>query len=201
VVGVSRYSSSMGISTVELETERLTLRQARADDAAAIQSYRSLPEVSKFQSWTTFDAADATRLVDDQSDLAIDTPNFWYQLVLVAKVSRSVIGDLALHFREDDHRQVEVGINLAPTEQGNGLAAEALQCVLNYLFGELGKHRVLAITDAANENAAALFRRVGFRQEGHFLDHVLFKGSYGSEYLFALLAREWQTSASETSGR
>lgn len=201
VADIGRYSSSMSTSTIELKTERLTLRQARVDDAAAIQSYRSLPEVSKFQFWTTFDASDANRLVDDQSGLAIDTSGSWYQLVIIENTSQSVIGDLALHFREDDYRQVEVGINLTPVEQGKGLAAEALQRVLEYLFEELDKHRVIAITDAANESAAALFRRVGFRQEGHFLDHLFFKGSYGSEYLFALLAREWPTSVLKISSR
>ena len=199
-MGIDRYSRSMSIPSVELETERLMLRQARAEDVAAIQSYRSLPEVSKFQFWTTFDAVEASQLVDEQAGLTVNTPGSWYQLVIIAKTSRSVIGDLALHFREDDHRQVEVGINLVPTEQGKGLAAEALRRVLNYLFEDLDKHRVIAITDAANESAAALFRRAGFRQEGHFLDHILFKGSYGSEYLFALLAREWTVSSFRMSG-
>ena len=199
-MGIDRYSRSMSIPSVELETERLILRQARVEDVAAIQAYRSLPEVSKFQFWTTFDAVEASQLVDEQAGLTVNTPGSWYQLVIIAKASRSIIGDLALHFREDDHRQVEVGINLVPTEQGKGLAAEALRRVLNYLFEDLDKHRVIAITDAANESAAALFRRVGFRQEGHFLDHILFKGSYGSEYLFALLAREWTVSSFRMSG-
>ena len=51
----------------------------------------------------------------------------------------------------------------------------------------------IATTDARNGSAAQLFRRLGFRQEGHFIEHLWFKGEYGSEYLFALLAREWQS--------
>ncbi len=80
---------------------------------------------------------------------------------------------------------------LAPARQGRGYAAETLRCVLDHLFRELGKHRVLAVTDAADAAAARLFRRTGFRQEGHVLEHVWFKGRHGSEYLFTLLAREW----------
>jgi RimJ/RimL family protein N-acetyltransferase len=184
----------MSESTAELQTERLTLRQVRAGDMGAIRSYRSLPEVARFQSWVSFDEADALCLVEEQNGLAPDTAGTWFQLVILDRTSLSVIGDLALHFHEDDHRQVEIGINVAPDEQGKGYAAEAIRCVLGYLFEQLGKHRVVAITGTANVAAARLFRSVGFRQEGHFLEHVWFKGSYGSEYLFALLGGEWSNS-------
>jgi RimJ/RimL family protein N-acetyltransferase len=50
------------------------------------------------------------------------------------------------------------------------------------------------VTDAENHAAARLFR-----QEGHFIEHVWFKGAWGSEFLFALLRREWH--ARPTQGR
>jgi len=37
-----------------------------------------------------------------------------------------------------------------------------------------------------------LFRRLGFRREAHFVEHVWFKGGWGSEFVFALLRREWE---------
>jgi RimJ/RimL family protein N-acetyltransferase len=85
-----------------------------------------------------------------------------------------------------------LGITLAPAHQGCGLATESLSSVLGYLFDSLGKHRVSAVTDAENHAAARLFRRLGFRQEAHFVERVWFKGGWGSEYLFAMLHREWQ---------
>jgi RimJ/RimL family protein N-acetyltransferase len=109
---------------------------------------------------------------------------------LVLAESATVIGDCGIHFREDDPRQAELGITLAPTYQGRGLAAEALATVLEYVFDWLGKHRVYAVTDAENHAAASLFRHLGFRQEAHYIEHVWFKGAWGSEYLFALLCRE-----------
>jgi RimJ/RimL family protein N-acetyltransferase len=50
---------------------------------------------------------------------------------------------------------------------------------------------VVAVTDALNAPAARLLERVGFRREGHFIENVWFKGAWGSEYLYALLARDW----------
>ena len=177
---------------LELRSSRLCLRRLRPEDAAAIAGYRSLPEVARFQSWEAFGLTEAAELIAGQVGVEPGAPGTWLQLALVAAESGGVIGDCGLHFRGDDPRQVEVGVTLAPAHQGRGLAAEALDRVLDFVFGRLGKHRVSAVTDAANHPAAALLRRLGFRQEAHHVEHVWFKGAWGDEYVFALLAREWQ---------
>jgi RimJ/RimL family protein N-acetyltransferase len=147
--------------------------------------------VARYQSWAGFDEADAIALIAEQEDLEPDLPGTWLQLALIDTVSNTMIGDCGLHFLESDTNQVELGITLARSHQRQGYGAEAARCILAYLFDELSKHRVFAITDADNHAAAGLFRRLGFRQEAHFVEHVCFKGTYGSEYVFAMLAREW----------
>ena len=85
---------------------------------------------------------------------------------------------------------MEVGFTLAAAEQGRGYATEALAALLDRAFAAMGLHRVVAVIDVRNTPAAALLRRVGMRQEAHFVDNVFFKGAWGSELLFAKLARE-----------
>jgi RimJ/RimL family protein N-acetyltransferase len=180
------------VEPLELWASRLCLRRLRPEDATAICAYRGLPEVARFQSWESFGLSDAERLIADQAVVVPDTPGTWLQLAMVTLGSATLIGDCGLHFQRDDPRQVMLGITLAPTHQGRGLATEALGTVLEYLFDRLGKHRVFAVTDAKNDAAASLMRRLGFRQEAHYVEHVWFKGAWGNEYLFALLCREWQ---------
>jgi len=179
-------------ATFELLSPRLRLRRLERDDAAAICQYRSLPEVARFQSWESFTAEDAATLIADQERIAPNTPGTWLQLLLTLPERATVVGDCGIHFLPHDTQQVELGITLAPEYQGQGLAAEALASVLRYLFDSLGKHRVLAVTDAENRAAANLFRRLGFRQEAHFVENIWYKGAWGSEFVFALLKQEWR---------
>ena len=158
-------------------------------DAQALVLYRSLPEVARYQSWEAFDLADAGRLATGQAGLAPGTPGTWFQVAVAD--GGVVIGDCGLHCRADDPRQFEVGATFDPAYQGRGYATEALTALLTYTFAVLGAHRVTATTDAENGRAAALFARLGFRREGHFLRNVWFKGRWGDEFLFAVLRDEW----------
>jgi RimJ/RimL family protein N-acetyltransferase len=177
---------------LHLHTQRLHLRRPRPEDAAAMSAYRGLPEVARYQSWETFGVADAARLIADQQTVMPATPDSWLQLMMVLGESGLVIGDCGIHFLSNAAQQVELGITLDPCYQNRGLACEALEGVLGYVFDTLKMHRVSATTDAENRAAQKLFRRLGFRQEADFVEHVWFKGAWGSEYVFAILQREWE---------
>jgi RimJ/RimL family protein N-acetyltransferase len=180
------------VELTELRTPRLILRRLRTDDLAVLCAYRSVPEVARFQSWGTFGPEDGARLIADQAGRQPNIPGTWLQLAIVREDSGEMVGDCGLHFLQDDGRQVELGITLAPSHQGRGYATEALNGVIDYVFERLEKHRVTAVTDAENAAAAALFYRLGFRREAHFVENVWFKGRWGSEFTFALLRSEWE---------
>ncbi|WP_240772849.1 GNAT family N-acetyltransferase [Phragmitibacter flavus] len=174
-----------------LTTPRLLLRRLQRDDAPALCAYRSSPEVARYQSWETFGPDEAAELLDDQQDRDIGVPGTWFQVAIVETGTSQLIGDCGLHCLADEARQFEIGITLAPSRQGQRYATEALECLISYLFTDLSARRLFATTDALNDSAAALFRRLGFRQEAHHLELRAYKGGWTSELFFALLAREW----------
>jgi RimJ/RimL family protein N-acetyltransferase len=175
-----------------LSGPRLLLRRLQGGDVAALCRYRSLPEVARYQGWESFGPDDAARLIESQSRSEPGVPGTWFQLAIVERATESLVGDCGLHCLQDDPRQMEVGITLAPSHQGRGYATEALGCLLGFVFDTLGKHRVSAVTDAGNAAAASLFQRLGFRREAHWVEHRWYKGSWGSEFGFGLLKREWE---------
>jgi RimJ/RimL family protein N-acetyltransferase len=174
-----------------LRSPRLTLRPVSHADVNAICGYRSLPQVSRYQSWETFGPADAAALVEAQAGLRPGMPGTWFQLAIIVTETGTMVGDCGLHTLPVAG-QVELGITLSSAHWGYGYATEAVTRLVDFIFGELDAHRVTAVTDAENEPAAKLFGRVGFRREAHFHENLWFKGRWGSEFVFALLRSQWE---------
>jgi RimJ/RimL family protein N-acetyltransferase len=174
-----------------LPGQRCSLRPFLESDLEVFAAYRADPNVARFQSWSSYSLDDARQLYATLGKTVFGAPGTWFQIAIAGRQDDALLGDCAVHFLEDG-RQVEIGFTLARQHQGKGFAKEALSLLLDYLFTQMGKHRVIAITDAENHPARKLLLGLGFRQEAHYIQNVFFKGSWGDECLFACLASEWQ---------
>lgn len=181
---------------VLFQTERITCRQFESGDLQAFADYRALPDVAKYQSWSDYSFEDAQALFDKMQKSDFGTLGNWYQLAILTKESEQLLGDLAVHFI--DESQIEIGFTFAPDFQGKGYASEAVIGLLTYLFSNQKPHRVIATTDCDNLPSWLLLERVGFRREAHFIENVFFKGDWGCEYQYAMLASEWRSGNRES---
>lgn len=168
----------------------INLRLLEQQDLPAFAQYRNREEIARYHHWDGYTLDDANELFRTMGLRAFGAPGHWFQLAIIVRDTGELAGDLALHFL--DAQQTEIGFTLAPGWQGRGLAQEALQLMLAYLFDELKQHRVISITDCRNSNAVRLLERLHFRREAHLVENILFKGDWCSEYQYAMLAREWR---------
>ncbi len=173
-----------------ITTPRCLLRGFHERDLQAFAAYRADPEVARYQSWSSYSMDDARAFYEAQSHTELGVLGTWYQVAIAELGSDALLGDCALHFL--DEHQVELGFTLAPASQGKGIMREAAAALVAGVFERLGKHRILAVTDARNDAAAKLLAGLGFRREAHFRKNVLFKGEWGDEFVFACLAEDWR---------
>ncbi|MEA5118204.1 MAG: GNAT family N-acetyltransferase [Propionicimonas sp.] len=175
-----------------LRTERLTLRPAELDDAAALWLHRGLPEVGRWLGWHPVDRADWDATYPSK-----------YLDYLVVEHEGRVIGDLMLRVgdgwgqREVREQtlgvQAELGWTFDPAYGGRGLATEAVEALLAVCFDALGLRRVEAGAFAANEPSWRLMERVGMRRESFTVKESLHRElGWSDGVLYALLAEEWQ---------
>ena len=175
-----------------METERLLLRRFKESDADAFLKYRTDPEVALYQGegWMNYTMEQSADFVKEQMNSEPGMADTWFQIAIELKETKDLIGDCAIHTLEDTN-QVEIGFTINQMHQHKGFGIEAVKCLLDYIFNDLNKHRVIARTDVRNINSIKLLKKIGMRQEGHFIKNAWYNGEYTDEFLFAMLKDEW----------
>lgn len=173
-------------------TSRLILRSFKEGDLPGFSQYRSDPEIARYQSWNTpYSLEQAKYLFTEIGKTEPGTPGEWYQIAIERKDHPGIIGDCGFEIKRYDRLQAEIGFSFAQQFQKQGYATEAVKGLIDYLFSTFNLHRIIAICDIENQASVRLLGRLGMRREGHYIENIWFKGQWGSEYLYAILAREW----------
>jgi RimJ/RimL family protein N-acetyltransferase len=181
---------------MEFETERLCIRSVCMDDKESMFRYRSIPEINQYLSVVPQSVDDIAGFIDKTSS-DINIAGTWFQLVIVERASNVLIGDIGIHFinNNTENKQVEIGYTLDKEFQGKGFATEALTVTIDYLINSLHKHRIIASIDPANAKSIKLVERLGFRKEAHFIESIFFHGKWVDDLVYALLAKHWKNNA------
>jgi RimJ/RimL family protein N-acetyltransferase len=176
------------METPTLRTDRFVIRAFETKDLEPFTRYRANPEVARYQSWSNYTYRNAETLIGSMDYSRFGVTGNWYQLAVADIDSDELLGDIAVHFLDDD--QIEIGFTVAPEYQRKSVAFEAVSRFLAYIFGDLKRHRVTATTDVKNKPSFRLLEKLGFRREAHFIQNIFFKGAWGDEFQYALLRSE-----------
>ncbi len=174
-----------------LETKRLTIRPISLDDKDDIFEYRSDSETNKYQGWIPKTINDVEGFIGKISK-QINEPKTWFQFVIIEKETQKIIGDIGIHFIDIENKQAEIGCTLNKAFQNKGYATESVKRVIDYLFKELKKHRIIASIDPNNKSSIRFVERIGFRKEAHFVESLLINGKWADDLVYALIEKDWE---------
>lgn len=175
-----------------LLTPRLRLRGLAPEDAPAIFSIFSDPEVTRY--WSTPPLADvdaARRMIPPPPPDLAAAPLLKWGVCL--RSDDALIGSCTLLEILREHRRATVGYALGRGAWGHGYALEAVKAVLGFAFGTLGLFRVDADVDPRNSASIRLLERLGFRREGLLRARYHLNGEIQDSAIFGLLATEMET--------
>jgi RimJ/RimL family protein N-acetyltransferase len=172
-------------------TDRLTLRPLKLEDAKEIFDYRSDAISNQYQGWTPTNIEEVNDFIKNKVSSAIDIPDTWFQFVIIKKDTGRVIGDLGVHFIDEEKNQAELGCTINKQYHGQGFAKEAMAEVIGYLFNHLNKHRISASVDPRNIGSVKLMESLEFRKEAHFRESLYLNGEWVDDVIYGLLQSEW----------
>ncbi len=179
-----------GGAVIELETSRLLLRPFEESDFEAVHRYARDPQVSRFVSWGPNSEDETRAFLARARGSNLETNGGDFELALVVRESRRVIGGCGLHARRSELREFEIGWTLNPEFWRRGFGSEAARALARFAFRDLNAHRLYALIGPENTASVRLAEKVGFRREGHQRLDRLVRGQWRDSLVFGLLASD-----------
>lgn len=169
---------------MEIRTERLLLRPARADDLEPLHAILSDARAMVYWSSTPHERIDQTR--DWLASMIAIQPSEGEDFIV--ELDGQLIGKAGLW------RFPEIGFIFHPDHWGHGFGKEALAAVLDRAFAVHGLPKVDADVDPRNRASLNLLEGLGFRETGRKERTWLVGNQWCDSIYLALDADEWRSS-------
>ena len=178
---------------MNLETERLIIRNFRESDTEDFFEYRSDPQVCRFHGVSAFTREKAEAIIDSVKDGRFDKPGETMRLAIELKSEKKVIGDFVSKPENSDAGTIEIGTTFSVKYGKKGYALEASVKIITHLFEEKNIRRMIAVMDIENAAAINLVEKLNFRREAEFKESFWdeIKNCWRDEFLYAMLAKDW----------
>jgi ribosomal-protein-alanine N-acetyltransferase len=147
-----------------LKTERLTLRQLSVNDDQAILALRSDQQVNKYINRATCNTIeDARKFIDKIAELVSESKGIYWAVTLTD--TDQLAGTCCLFNFSTENNQAEIGYELLPAFQQQGIMQEAIAAVIAFAFDVIGLKAIEAHTHPENKSSAKLLAKHNFRQQ------------------------------------
>lgn len=181
-------------SLLNIESRRCHLRPFRADDRDAVLEYQSNPDVVRFVPWPVRDAAMVGEAIEKSlAQTTLNRVNDYLSLALVRTSDRRLIGQMNAMYVSEKDQCGEIGYVVNPSYAGQGYATEACEALVSAMFATNQFHRIIARLDDRNMASRSVVKKLGFREEAHFIEDDFFKEEWTSTFVYAVLRSEWES--------
>ena len=151
--------------TQTIETKRLILRKARLEDAKLMfQNWASDTEVTKFLTWPAHSNLEITERVL-VSWIESYLKDDYYQWMIVLKETGEPIGSI-MASTMGRAQSAHIGYCIGKAWWHQGIMSETLKAVMDFLFDEVGYHRIEAMHDPNNPHSGEVMKKCGMKYEG-----------------------------------
>jgi ribosomal-protein-alanine N-acetyltransferase len=147
-----------------LKTERLTLRQLSVNDDKEIFALRSDKEVNKYLDRAPCNTIeDARNFIYKISEVVRQNEGIYWAITLAG--NDKLAGTICLFNFSNENEQAEIGYELLPAFQGQGIMQEAISKVIAFGLDVIGLKAIEAYTHLENESSSKLLEKFNFRKQ------------------------------------
>jgi ribosomal-protein-serine acetyltransferase len=103
----------------------------------------------------------------------------------------SICGSFGCHPIDWPNHNTSIGYWIVPELQGKGIVTRCAVSMLQYLFEDLGLHRVEIRCGTGNTRSCAIPKRLGFQREGVAREAERVGDRWVDLVIWSMLAKEW----------
>lgn len=107
-------------------------------------------------------------------------------------VNDEFAGSVGCHHIDWANRSCSIGYWVDAARQGHGIITRCCQSLIDYLFTEVGLHRVVIQCGAGNHKSCAIPQRLGFTREGILREAEWVNDRWVDLVVWSMLAEEWK---------
>ncbi|MBI2968325.1 MAG: GNAT family N-acetyltransferase [Bacteroidetes bacterium] len=146
-----------------LTTERLILRQLSIDDDKEIFALRSDNKVNKYLDRQPSETIEDARRFINKVSQSIKKSDLIYWAITMAD-KNNLLGTICLFDFSDEKNKCEIGYELLPDFQGQGIMKEATSKIIEFGIRTVGLEEIEAFTHKDNQNSTKLLEKFGFKK-------------------------------------
>jgi RimJ/RimL family protein N-acetyltransferase len=190
-----KFFSRQRTEIVELNTERLVLRQWRNEDLPIIARVNADPEVMKYYPKLLSRQESNAAVEKFKSLISINGWGFW---AVESTRDRTFVGLVGLHkpaYQLPFGPCVEIGWRLARACWGQGYATEAGRACLDFAFTGLQLPEVYAFTSVPNMKSRAVMERLNMENMQANFDHptVPYNSPFREHVVYKIDSQQWRS--------
>ena len=181
----------MNNNTKTLESDRLTLRKFKIEDADGIyNNWASDAECCKYLSWNVHkDIEETTSIIESWIK---GYENGCYNWIVELKDTHEVIGSISVISANEKHSTAELGYCYGSKYWGNGYATEALRTVIEYLLNECDFYLIEARHISGNSASGRVMEKAGMHKDAVLRDRRINKytGERNDSIVYSIIKEE-----------
>jgi len=180
--------------TIEIETERLLLRQFKySDDDDMLKHWISDPKIQSMISEPIYSTKEEVKGLLDKWILSYQNIDF-YRWVVVERASLACIGQVAIFLVDNKNHWCEIEYCIGSGFQRKGYATEATKAIMRFGFERVNFNKIQVCHKENNEASKGVIEKCGFTYEGTLRDYFYMDEKYVSRCFYSMLKYEWECS-------
>lgn len=175
---------------MQIETNRLLLREYVESDWAAVHEYAQQESILIYEAWGPNTEEDTKGFIYNAIADSKKNTRSVFEIAIVLKEKEMLIGGTSFRIHPDNKKRADFGYIINPKYWKQGFATEASMGLINFMIEDQGLTEIEATCDQLNKASQRVLEKCGLLRVKLLKNHKQFKGDTHDTCVYEKLVTE-----------